>query len=371
MDQELPVRVVSVPKTQKTPRIIAIEPSTMQFAQQGLKREVYEKISRSALSDVLGFTDQTRNQKLALDGSITGELATLDLSEASDRVHVELVSHLFAYWPHLRDFVLATRSRNAKIGDSVIELSKFASMGSALTFPIEAIIFTVIATMGVEQTDKPSVRQLAGRVSVYGDDIIVPVDTVDRVIHLLSLFGFKVNEHKSFWNGKFRESCGKEYYAGTDVSVVRLRSEVPTSRDDAALINRFTDFRNRAYRAGLWRTVKAADVILSRVTKAPSYHIDGAEAVPSGFIVKDTFLPTKWRAVWNDSYHRWEERYPKAIPTRQAYTVDGEGGLLKWFFENHDRTDQYQTDPYEGQERAHTFRIKWVKAETPPKRLWS
>lgn len=365
VDQELPVRVVSVPKTQKTPRIIAIEPSTVQYAQQGLKREIYRHIARSPLNAILGFTDQERNQKLAHEGSITGNLATLDLSEASDRVHVELVSHLLERWPHLRDFVMATRSRNADLNGSVIELAKFASMGSALTFPIEAIIFTVIATMGVEQTARPSARLLAGRVSVYGDDIVVPVDAVDRVVHLLGLFGFKVNMHKSFWNGQFRESCGKEYFDGTDVSVVRLRSEVPTSRDDAALISRFTDFRNRAYRAGLWQTVKLADTILDRVVKAIPIHIESAQAAPSGFVSRESFLKTKWRASWNDDLQTWQERHLKAVPNRRPYKVDGEGGLLKWFFENHDRSDWYQTDLYEGQERAHTFRIKWVKAEVP------
>jgi hypothetical protein len=238
-------------------------------------------------------------------------------------------------------------------------------MGSALTFPIEAIIFTVIAAMGSELTAQPSARLLAGRVSVYGDDIVVPVSAVDRVVDYLNLFGFKVNMHKSFWSGYFRESCGKEYYAGTDVSVVRLRSEVPTSRGDAALISRFMDFRNRAYRAGLWSVVKLADATLSRVVRSPSIKIDGDQATPSGFVARDTFLSTSWRASWNEELQFWEERYPKAIPDRRPYQVDGEGGLLKWFYENHDRSVLYQRDRYEGQERAHTFRIKWVKAEIP------
>jgi hypothetical protein len=267
---------------------------------------------------------------------------------------------------------MATRSRNANVEGEVIPLFKFASMGSALTFPIEAIIFTIIALMGSgTPTEHLPVRRAVGRVSVYGDDIVVPVDNVGHVVDLLEAFGFKVNKHKSFWKGYFRESCGKEYYAGTDVSIVRLRSEVPTSRGDAALIARFMDFRNRAYRAGLWQTVKCVEEQLSRVV--PTHHVSivDANCVPSGFVARDTFLPTRWRASWNEDLHRWEELFLRAVPDRRPYEVDGEGGLLKWFLENHDKTDQYQTDAFESQERAHTFRFKWVKAEIAAQRLRS
>lgn len=358
--QELPSRVVTVPKTQKTPRIIAIEPSSIQYAQQALKRELYAEIKNSPLGSILGFSDQERNQILARQGSISGQLATLDLSEASDRVHLAMVIRLFSKWPHLRDFVLATRSRTALVQDREIHLNKFASMGSALTFPIEAIIFTTIAWMGVSGSSPLPVQHLTGRVSVYGDDIIVPTDKTADVIHLLDAFGFKVNTHKSFWSGRFRESCGKEYYAGHDVSIVRLRSEVPTSRRDAALINRFTDFRNRAFWAGLWRTVKLCDEILLNLIAIPHRHLTLRESEPTSVLALDTTLRTRYRAKYNLALQRYEERFPFAKPASSTYTVDGEGGLVKWFFENHDRSLQYQTDRYESQERAHTFRIKWV-----------
>ena len=369
LGSELPVRVVSVPKTQKTPRIIAIEPSSVQYAQQGLKREIYTLVRKSSLNDILGFQEQDRNQHLAYSGSVDGSLATLDLSEASDRVHLSVVIRLLKRWPHLRDFVLATRSRTALVNGEEIHLNKFASMGSALTFPIETMIFTVIAFMGQSSSSIPSVRSQIGRISVYGDDIIVPTDSAADVVQLLETFGFKVNKHKSFWKGYFRESCGKEYYHGHDVSVVRLRSEVPTSRQDASLINRFTDFRNRAYRAGLWGTVKVCDDMIFRVIRPPYRHLDEQENHPIGVIAFDTVLRTKWRAHYNESLQIYEERYPRAVPLTTSYEVVGEAGLLKWFQENHNSNDLYQRDRYEGQERAHTFRIKWAKAERFPKQL--
>lgn len=363
IEEELPSRVVSVPKTQKTPRIIAIEPSSIQYAQQGLKREMYSGVNKSALGRLIGFTDQERNQQLALRGSIDGSLATLDLSEASDRVHHLLVKHLLAKWPHLSDYVFSTRSLAADVQGEVIRLEKFASMGSALTFPIEAFVFLTVAAMGTWTDRLPPVPAMAGTISVYGDDIIVPVDKAADVVHYLEAFGFRVNMHKSFWSGRFRESCGKEYYAGTDVSVVRLRSEVPTSRQDAALVNQFTDFRNRAYAAGLWSTVKECDETLDGIIVLPPSQIHENEQSSGNFLRKDTFLRTKWRGSYDPYYQNWFERFPAVVSKPKTYKVDGEGGLVKWFYENHERSVQYQTDRYESQERAHTFRYKWVKVE--------
>jgi len=245
-DSELPVRVITVPKTQSKPRIIAIEPSAMQYAQQGLWRRLREYVERSPLTHLIGFADQTRNQRLACEGSIDGRLATLDMSEASDRVHTMLVEKLLSKWPHLLDYVLACRSTKADVNGDIISLSKYASMGSSLTFPLEAIAFSTLAILGMKESGhRISTSQYGVDVSVYGDDIIVPVDAVAAVVHYLEAFGFKVNKHKSFWTGQFRESCGRDYFNGQDVSVVRLRADLPRSRQDAALMRRATDFRNR------------------------------------------------------------------------------------------------------------------------------
>lgn len=84
---ERPVRVITVPKTLKTPRIIAIEPTCMQYTQQGIMVALVRAIeSDSLLQHFIGFTRQGPNQTMARDGSLSGNLATLDLSEASDRL---------------------------------------------------------------------------------------------------------------------------------------------------------------------------------------------------------------------------------------------------------------------------------------------
>jgi hypothetical protein len=274
---ERPVRVVLVPKTLKTPRVIAVEPTCMQYVQQAIKRSLLDSLERDdILSKIILFDDQEPNQRLARVGSVFGTHATLDLSDASDRVSNQLVRELVRHFPYLANGLDATRSRKADVKDNgVIRLSKYASMGSALCFPIEAMVFTTIVLLGIQDVltrpmTKRDVASLMGQVLVYGDDIIVPVETVHSVIRRLEAFGLAVNADKSFWTGKFRESCGKEYYDGTDVSVVRCRSMLPTSRRHAQEIISTASLRNRCYYAGLWEVARELDDILGRLIPFPT-----------------------------------------------------------------------------------------------------
>lgn len=274
---EIPVEVILVPKTLKTPRIIAREPTCMQYAQQAILEQIVESVNGHDIPrQLISWKHQEPNQELALLGSSNGELATLDLSEASDRVSNEHVRQLLIHFPSLAGAVDACRSRKALVpsGD-IIRLAKFASMGSALCFPFEALVFTTVVFMGIErdlkrQITKKDVQSFLGSVRVYGDDIIVPVQFVSSVISSLESFGFKVNRSKSFWTGKFRESCGKEYFDGHDVSIVKLRKILPTSRKDAREINAFVEFRNHLYRAGYWKSIRWIDKQIERLIPFPA-----------------------------------------------------------------------------------------------------
>ena len=276
---EIPVRVITVPKTQKTPRIIAIEPTCMQYTQQAILEDLLKAIGEhDYLPYLIGFDDQIPNQEMALKGSLHGDLATLDLSEASDRVSNQHVRNLLAYRRNLSEAVDACRSRKADVpGYGVIRLAKYASMGSALCFPFEAMVFLTVIFLGIERelctpmTDK-TIRSFIGRVRVYGDDIIIPVDYVRSVTQLLQTFGFVVNADKSFWTGKFRESCGKEYFDGEDVSIVRVREALPRSRKHAREVISTVSLRNQMYFAGNWKTARFLDEWLERLIPFPLVH---------------------------------------------------------------------------------------------------
>jgi len=288
---ELPVRVITVPKTLKTPRIIAIEPAAMQYVQQGLLRSILDAFKEdSLLSRIIGFDDQNPNRAMAMEGSLNGNLATLDLSEASDRVSNQHVRAMLEDHPELLQAVDACRSRKADVpGFGVQRLAKFASMGSALCFPFEAMVFTTLVFMGIERElsaplSRRAIHGYSRQVRVFGDDIIVPKDNVLSVVDRLQTFGFAVNISKSFWTGKFRESCGREYYDGHDVSIVRVRELLPSRRTDASGVISAVSLRNQLYQAGLWRSAAMMDRLLGKLLQhfpnvAPSSPLLGRESL--------------------------------------------------------------------------------------------
>jgi len=274
-EAEIPVRVISVPKTLKTPRIIGIEPSWHQYSQQALLPVLLDALSSyDTLDRMLGFDDQVPNQEMARIGSLTGSFATLDLSEASDRVSNQLVRAMMRNHPLTDEAVQASRSFKADVLGEIYNLNKFASMGSALTFPIEAMVFLTCVLLGIEKASNTplnshrDLRHLVGQVRIYGDDIIIPVDYATSVTEALELFGFKVNSGKSFWTGKFRESCGGDYYAGFDVTPVRFRRVWPSTRKDATEVISLVSFRNQLYERGLWQTCGWLDEKIRKLLKS-------------------------------------------------------------------------------------------------------
>jgi hypothetical protein len=268
---ERPVRVIHVPKTLKTPRIIAVEPSYMMYMQQAILAEMKELFRTDVNArNFICFDSQEPNQRMAREGSRDGSLATLDLKEASDRVSNQLVKELFHYFPHSREAVDAVRSRSADVpGEGIIPLAKYASMGSALTFPLEAMVFMTIVAHGIEQELKRPLSQkdltaLFGKVRVYGDDIVLPVEYVSSVIASLERFGAVVNARKSFWTGLFRESCGEDFYAGYPVKVARVRRLFPKSRKDVKELEATVALRNQLFELGYEKTVAFLDDLLTK-----------------------------------------------------------------------------------------------------------
>jgi hypothetical protein len=205
-------RVTLVPKDARGPRIICMEPHERMFIQQGLMHKIYEHIEcYSPFKGRINFTDQTINQRLAYESSITRKYATIDMKDASDLVSWELIKRLVS--PEWYEVLEATRSSKASLPDgSIVELKKFAPMGSALCFPIEAILFFAIC------------YQVTTEVWVYGDDIIVPRETAIAVMDLLETYGLIVNRDKSLYRGFFQESCGGDFYKGMNINPVRLKS---------------------------------------------------------------------------------------------------------------------------------------------------
>lgn len=191
-----------VPKNWKTDRSVMTEPVL-----NGLYQLAFgDYITRRLAQFGLNLRDQTRNQRLALMGSLSGEYATVDLSSASDTIAYELVFDLLPLeWAHA---LARGRTGHCLYKGIRLTLGKFSSMGNGFTFPLESLIFWSLAC---------AVCSADETVNVYGDDIIVPTHRYAELFELLRVCGFTVNRDKSYHTGPFRESCGKDYFRGIDV----------------------------------------------------------------------------------------------------------------------------------------------------------
>lgn len=248
-------RVRFVPKTATKLRTICMEPVTLQYFQQGIMRIMYRYIANhDFLSRHIVLADQTLNQRLACMGSSNGLFCTIDLSAASDSVSWALVKQLFK-GTNYGTWATATRSSGHILPDkSRIKSFKFAPMGSALCFPTECLVFCAVVELVARRREYSLYDENSYSLySVYGDDIVCPAGWAEEIIEILSSLGFLVNNDKSYFTGPFRESCGKEYYNGHDVTPLYYRmdprSATITPTDFASLCSG----ANTAFDHGLFR----------------------------------------------------------------------------------------------------------------------
>ena len=214
-------RVVTVPKNYKTDRTIAIEPCMNIFVQKGIGAVMRRRLNAAGCN----LNDQTRNQRLARIGALSGLLATVDLSMASDTLSREFVSRFIR-----ADWLMALEQSRSQFGvlpsGEKIFYQKFSSMGNGYTFELESLIFYSLALAHCRIHGAETQR-----VSVYGDDIIIPSAVTDSFLALLRFCGFKPNEKKTHKDGSFRESCGKHYFLEHDVTPFYVRKPVSALED--------------------------------------------------------------------------------------------------------------------------------------------
>lgn len=237
----------TVPKSSEIDRVACKEPEVNMFLQRGIGCYFRDRLKRIARIDL---RDQTPNQMYAYEGSTSRgrDLSTLDLSSASDSISESLVVELLPpAW-----FLLCNKVRvkSTILPDGTVhQLNMFSSMGNGFTFELESLLFYAIARAVSNLLRNPEL------VSVYGDDLIVGTDVAPFLQRVLAWFGFKLNSKKSFWKGKFRESCGAHWYSGHDVTPFYLRKSMSHQTE---LINQLNLLRGwLCYKGdnGLWSYV--------------------------------------------------------------------------------------------------------------------
>lgn len=210
---------LTVPKAYNKRRQIAEEEASRNFWMQGIRRNIERQASQYTN---LNLRDQEPNQFYACMGSKWRTFATIDCSAASDHISRQLIKDVFRDWETL---VMHTSPATYYKG-GVKKLNKYSTSGSGLCFPVESCLFYAIAYvftryaalfLGLSETETVS---LTDSIIVYGDDILVPTIVAETVIDGLQYLGFEINMAKTHYrkDDPYRESCGKEYWNGEDIS---------------------------------------------------------------------------------------------------------------------------------------------------------
>jgi hypothetical protein len=222
--EEARAKACAVPKDSRGPRLISEEPLEIQWIQQGLKGAIVKAITskRSPACGYVNFDNQEINRNLALMHSRgDSDFVTLDLSDASDRVSLWLVEKLFP--KRIFEALYASRSESTMLPDGrTIKLNKFAPMGSAVCFPVEALVFWSISVGVLVNIRHCGDLYKLPPVYVYGDDIIMRKQDYDLVRPTFEKLKLRFSEGKCCTGRFFRESCGCDAFKGKDVTPVRI-----------------------------------------------------------------------------------------------------------------------------------------------------
>jgi len=147
--------------------------------------------------------------------------------------------------------------------------------------------------------------QMSGKVRVYGDDIIVPVDGYEDLKIAMDSLQLKINLNKSFVLGKFRESCGSDAYNGYDCTPVK-----PTTFSPDGPRSRLTivEASNNFHKKGLWNAAsKCLDLLPNTYRKR--LRVTGPR--DSGFLGVTSFLGSSELHLekrWNRQFQCFDVR---------------------------------------------------------------
>jgi hypothetical protein len=346
---EPPSRLIAVPKTAKAPRLIASEPIAHQWCQQKIASWLDRRFQAGLIGRFVDLHEQRSSQVLVASASRTGDLATLDLSSASDRLSCRHVESLCRSNSSLLEAIHSVRTRWVR--DSISDLPgfrklrKFSAMGSALTFPIQSVFFLCCCLAACQVTSRRDIQSLVGKVRVFGDDLIVPVDSRERLELLLGHLGLKVNLSKSFSKGKFRESCGADCYNGVDVTPVKPKHALP---GDPSSVQALVDTVNNLFRKGCWY---ASEELRSTQLGGFSLPVVRPDAGLSGY---ESYSLALGRLPRADLFETREAAHRFGEVGLRCYTLSDRGGrtILR------DLTRRWNVSLHRHEFRVDSFRVR-------------
>lgn len=274
-----PAKFTYVPKDTKSVRFIA-QSNSLSICVQ---KTYGDAIRKALLLEGVDLNNQVINQEWAEIGSHTGLIATVDLSSASDSI---CLAHLRLFPQRWQEYFLSSRDTHIAVDGVKHKLSMVAGMGNGYIFELQSLLFYAIALSAVEELDLDT-----SFVNTYGDDIIIPTRAYDLFTMVMLAFGFEVNEDKSYAEGPFRESCGKHYFNGQDVSPWYARSDTSEVEDLYHYFNGLTEWQHRT---GV-NIQKAIDNITSNIPSKLRTRVPEGYSSRSGLLYPciGEILPTK------------------------------------------------------------------------------
>lgn len=308
-------RLTTVPKSSTIDRVINIEPEMNMFIQKGIGTVI-----RNRLKTVnININDQTINQQLAQHASKTNSLATIDLASASDSISTRLCFDLLPK-PWL-DLIMACRSNFTTLPDGkLIPLEKVASMGNGFCFELETLLFWALTKSVADYRDN------SDTISVYGDDIICSSSIALDVIEILRCVGFDTNTDKTFYDSKFRESCGKHYYEGIDVTPFYVRTILNDLSDLILFCNNF----RRWMSADLTLDPRFIHIYDQLLSNLPDYF--SKMRIPDGYGNGACVGLRSDGCINGLSYQRGLITYPSLLARTKVSHLPPEGSLHYWLF---------------------------------------
>lgn len=225
-----------VNKTVTIARPICTEPTINMWFQKGMGTILATQLDRHW---GINMSNQPHiNAELARVGSIDGSLATIDLESASDSLSENIMSKILPR--SMFEWLKLLRTPNSQLpNQEVVALNMISTQGNGFNSALQTIVFTAVIqsaynSLGISLHGRgPSQQRNFG---CFGDDLIVVKEAFVRVSRLLHLLGFVVNADKSFVEGRFRESCGSDYFEGANVRGVYVKT-MRTLHDRFVAIN--------------------------------------------------------------------------------------------------------------------------------------
>jgi len=344
---ESPSKLIAVPKTMSGPRLIASEPNQHQFLQQLIRNQIESRIVHTVLNNCVSFGNQEPNRQLAVYGSIDGSYATVDLKSASDRLSCWTVERALRANQTWLERLHASRTRMLRNGISnkpfnLIRLKKMFSQGSACTFPVQTVIYSMFAIASVLlskgwSVNSHRVEEASRLVRVFGDDIIVPTDALEKLKVLLTVVQLRVNPAKTFSKGKFRESCGMDAYDGHNVTPIRIKSL--TLRPKHEIASSVLETSNNLFMNGYWNLANWLDNTLRRYKIPVVYHSHGKPKTQGKYSFlqqsKNLFcvMNPGFKTRFNPRLHRHETLIDTLTSKSEVGRSDGWHNLYQFFID--------------------------------------